>query len=36
VEMLEADAWIDRRDLRLTVLDGPFAADIRGCAPPGD
>ncbi len=35
VEMLEADAWIDRRDLRLTVLDGLFAADIRGCAAPG-
>lgn len=31
VQMLDAAAWIDRRDLRLTVLDGPFAADIRGC-----
>ena len=36
VEMLDPAAWIDRGDLRLTVLDGPFAADIRGCAaPPG-
>ena len=35
VEMLVPDAWIDRSDLRLTVLDGPFAADIRGCAAPG-
>lgn len=36
IEMLDADAWIDRSDLRITVLDGPFAADIRGCAaPPG-
>ena len=32
VEMLDAAAWIDRGDLRMTVLDGPFAADIRGCA----
>lgn len=35
VEMLVPDAWIDRSDLRMTVLDGPFAADIRGCAAPG-
>ncbi|HET7410046.1 MAG TPA: protein-disulfide reductase DsbD domain-containing protein [Paracoccaceae bacterium] len=35
VEMLDSGAWIDRGDLRLTVLDGPFAADVRGCAAPG-
>lgn len=36
VEMFDESAWIDRSDLRLTVLDGPFAADIQGCAtPPG-
>lgn len=35
VELLEADAWIERDQLRLTVLDGGFAADIPGCAAPG-
>lgn len=34
VEMPDPSAWIDRGDLRLTVLDGAFAADIRGCAAP--
>lgn len=32
MEMFDDSAWIDRSDLRLTVLDGPFAADIQGCA----
>lgn len=34
VEMFDESAWIDRSDLRLTVLDGPFSADIQGCAMP--
>lgn len=34
VEMLEAAAWIDRGDLRLTVLDGAMAVDVPGCATP--
>lgn len=34
ISMVEPSAWIGRGDLRMTVLDGPFAADIRGCAAP--
>lgn len=36
VAMLEPGAWIGRGDLRMTVLDGAFAADIQGCAAPGN
>lgn len=34
VELLDQAAWIDRSDLRLTVLDEEFAADLRGCSGP--
>lgn len=34
VEIFDESAWIDRSDLRLTVLDGPFSADIQGCEAP--
>ncbi len=31
IELTEASAWIDRDDLRFTVLDGLNSADIHGC-----
>lgn len=34
VEIFDESTWIDRSDLRLTVLDGPFSADIQGCVSP--
>lgn len=35
VSVLDPDAWIDRGDLRITVLGDGYAADITGCAPLG-
>lgn len=32
--LLDAQAWVGRSDIRMTVLAGDFAADIRGCAAP--
>jgi len=29
-----ADAWLQRRDVRMTVLAGAMAADIQGCSAP--
>jgi len=36
LKALEENVWINRSDIRMTVLAGDFAADIQGCtAPPG-
>lgn len=32
LSLLSESAWIDRSALRITVLDGDLAADIRGCS----
>ncbi len=35
MSFLDGAAWVDRSDLRLTVLGDDFAADVKGCAAPG-
>jgi hypothetical protein len=32
LSLVDPAQWIGRGDLRITVLDGEFAADIRGCS----
>ena len=35
MSLIDGSAWVDRSEVRLTVLGDEFAADIRGCAAPG-
>lgn len=35
MSLIDGSAWVDRSELRLTVLGEDFAADVRGCAAPG-
>jgi len=34
LSLLDGSAWINRSDVRMTVLAGSFAADVQGCAAP--
>jgi DsbC/DsbD-like thiol-disulfide interchange protein len=34
LSLLDESTWIDRSDVRITILAGGFAADVRGCTAP--
>jgi len=34
LSLADGSTWIDRSDVRMTVLTGGFAADVQGCAAP--
>ena len=34
LKALQGDLWVNRSDIRMTVLAGAFAADVQGCSAP--